>query len=59
MFGQKLKEKLCVPLTLHIADKYVYVYDNSGYCIVVYETWVSLSPHLGGVVIIWEVVEFL
>ena len=38
MFGQKLKGKLCVPLALHIADKYVYVYGYSGHCIVVYET---------------------
>ena len=40
--GQFIREfgegKLKRPLGLHIADKYVYVSDESGHCIVVYET---------------------
>ena len=30
--------KLHVPSALHIVDKYVYVSDHIGHCIVVYET---------------------
>ena len=37
-FGQDGKEKLRGPSALHIVDKYVYVSDWSGHCIVVYET---------------------
>ena len=37
-FGQKVEGKLRRPSGLHIVDKYVYVSDVSGHCIVVYET---------------------
>ena len=37
-FGQEGKGILREPLGLHIVDKYVYVSDLSGHCIVVYET---------------------
>ena len=37
-FGQEGKGKLRGPSSLHIVDKYVYVSDESGHCIVVYET---------------------
>ena len=37
-FGQEGEGKLRGPSGLHIADKYVYVSDVSGHCIVVYET---------------------
>ena len=37
-FGQEGKGKLSGPSALHIIDKYVYVSDCSGHCIVVYET---------------------
>ena len=37
-FGQEGKGKLRGPSALHIVDKYVYVSDNIGACIVVYET---------------------
>ena len=38
VFGQEGEGKLHRPSGLHIADKYVYVSDYSGHCIVVYET---------------------
>ena len=38
VFGQEGEGKLGGPSGLHIADKYVYVSDLSGHCIVVYET---------------------
>ena len=38
VFGEEGKGKLCGPRALHIVDKYVYVSDHSGHCIVVYET---------------------
>ena len=38
VFGEKRKGKLRGPTALHIDDKYVYVSDNHGHCIVVYET---------------------
>ena len=38
VFGEEGKGKLCWPTALHIVDKYVYVSDYIGYCIVVYET---------------------
>ena len=38
VFGQEGKGKLSEPSALHIIDKYVYVSDYSGHCIVVYET---------------------
>ena len=37
-FGQEGKGKLSRPSALHIVDKYVYVSDISGHCIVVYDT---------------------
>ena len=37
-FGQKGEGKLRQPSGLHIVDKYVYVSDRDGHCIVVYET---------------------
>ena len=37
-FGQEEEGKLREPSGLHIADKYVYVSDSHGHCIVVYET---------------------
>ena len=37
-FGQEGKGKLCRSSALHIVDKYVYVSDIIGYCIVVYDT---------------------
>ena len=37
-FGQEENGKLSGPSALHIIDKYVYVSDWSGHCIVVYET---------------------
>ena len=37
-FGQEGEGKLRSPSGLHIADKYVYVSDISGHCILVYET---------------------
>ena len=37
-FGQEGERKLRGPSGLHIADKYVYVPDHGGHCIVVYET---------------------
>ena len=37
-FGQEGEGKLRGPSGLHIVDKYVYVSDRSGHCIVVYET---------------------
>ena len=38
VFGEKGKGKLNGPSALHIVDKYVYVSDFNGHCIVVYET---------------------
>ena len=38
MFGEEGIGKLRVPSALHIVDKYVYVSDHIGHCIVVYET---------------------
>ena len=38
VFGEEGNGKLLGPSGLHIVDKYVYVSDVSGYCIVVYET---------------------
>ena len=38
VFGEEGKGKLHGPIALHIVDKYVYVSDVSGHCIVVYET---------------------
>ena len=38
VFGEEGKGKLCGPTALHIVDKYVYVSDHLGHCIVVYET---------------------
>ena len=38
VFGEEEKGKLRGPIALHIVDKYVYVSDWSGDCIVVYET---------------------
>ena len=46
-FGEEGKGKLSGPIALHIVDKYVYVSDFSGDCIVVYET---SGRHLVGVV---------
>ena len=37
-FGQEGEGKLSRPSGLHIVDKYVYVSDWHGHCIVVYET---------------------
>ena len=37
-FGQEEKGKLSGPSAVHIVDRYVYVSDWSGHCIVVYET---------------------
>ena len=37
-FGQEGEGKLRIPSGLHIVDKYVYVSDFIGHCIVVYET---------------------
>ena len=37
-FGQEKKGKLSGPSAVHIVDRYVYVSDYSGHCIVVYET---------------------
>ena len=38
VFGDKGKEILRGPSALHIVDKYVYVSDHVGHCIIVYET---------------------
>ena len=38
VFGEEGKGKLCGPTALHIVNKYVYVSDHLGHCIVVYET---------------------
>ena len=38
VFGQQEKGKLSRPSALHIVDKYVYVSDTSGHCILVYDT---------------------
>ena len=38
MFGEEGKGKLFGPSALHIVDKYMYVSDHFGQCIVVYET---------------------
>ena len=40
--------KLSRPSGLHIADKHVYVSDNSGHCIVVYETSGKFVTRFGG-----------
>ena len=37
-FGQEGKGKLRGPSAVHIVDKYVYVSEHFGHCIVVYET---------------------
>ena len=38
LIGQEGEGKLGEPSALHIADKFVYVSDNSSHCIVVYKT---------------------
>ena len=46
-FGQEGEGKLGLPSALHIADKFVYVSDNSSHCIVVYETSGQLVTKFG------------
>ena len=38
VFGEEGRGKLSEPIALHIVNKYVYVSDDAGHCIVVYET---------------------
>ena len=47
IFGQEGKGKLEGPSGLHIVDKYVYVSDQIGHCIVVYETSGHFVTKLG------------
>ena len=48
MFDEEGKGKLCGPTALHIVDKYVYVSDDIGHCIVVYETSGQFVTSFGG-----------
>ena len=48
IFGEEGKGKLYGPTALHIVDKYVYVSDCSGQCIVVYETTGQFVTSFGG-----------
>ena len=48
VFGEEGKGKLRGPIALHIIDKYLYVSDHSGHCIVVYETSGQFVTSLGG-----------
>ena len=47
-FGEEEKGELHGPIALHIVDKYVYVSDYSGDCIVVYETSGQFVSSFGG-----------
>ena len=48
VFGDEGKGKLLGPTALHIVDKYVYVSDYDGGCIVVYETSGQFVTSFGG-----------
>ena len=48
MFGEEGKGKLRGAYALHIVDKYVYVSDHIGHCIVVYETSGQFVTSFGG-----------
>ena len=48
VFGEEGKGKLRGPTALHIVDKYVYVSDFNGHCIVVYETSGQFVTSFGG-----------
>ena len=48
MFGEEGKGKLVGPTALYIVDKYVYVSDWSGCCIVVYDTTGQFVTSFGG-----------